>query len=102
MNPSINPAKADSDSEQFFGFPSDYASSFTSERQSVTGICPMKFRAIALLLIASCLRALGFEKAYWAWQRNEPPSAREIEELRGQGVRSIYWQIGELVEDRAA
>jgi len=58
----------------------------------------MKSRAIALLLIASCLRASGFENAYWAWQRNEPPSAREIEELRRQGVRTIYWQIGELVE----
>jgi hypothetical protein len=62
----------------------------------------MKSRAIALLLIASCVRALGFENAYWAWQRNEPPSVREIEELRGQGVRSIYWQIGELVEEGAA
>lgn len=62
----------------------------------------MKSRATALLLIASCLRALGLETAYWAWQRNEPPSASEIEELKGQGVRAIYWQIGELVENGAA
>jgi hypothetical protein len=62
----------------------------------------MKARATALLLLASCLRALGFDTAYWAWQRNEPPSTREIEELKAQGVRVIYWQIGELVQDGAA
>lgn len=59
----------------------------------------MKSRLAALFLIASCLRVVGIEIAYWAWQRNEPPSGRDIEELKEQGVRAIYWQLGELVED---
>ena len=68
----------------------------------MTAISSMKSRATALLLLASCLRGLGFETAYWAWQRNEPPSRREVEELRGSGARVIYWQIGELVQDSVA
>jgi hypothetical protein len=50
----------------------------------------------------SCARGSEFEKGYWAWQRNEPPSASEIDELKAQGVRTIYWQIGELIEDGSA
>jgi hypothetical protein len=52
-----------------------------------------------LLLILGAAGALGFETGYWAWQRNEPPSAEEMEELSAQGVRTIYWQVGELIEN---
>lgn len=54
-----------------------------------------------LLLLSGCVAASGFETGYWAWQRNEPPNAAEMEELHAQGVRTIYWQIGELVENGA-
>src|SRR2546423_1937179 len=62
----------------------------------------MKSCVTLLLLIFSCVVASGFEKGYWAWQRNEAPSVGEMQELSGQGVRAIYWQIGELVETGAA
>src|SRR3954452_15261628 len=55
-----------------------------------------------LLLIASGAAAHGFETGYWAWQRNESLSPAEVEELRTQGVRAIYWQVGELAQSGAA
>jgi hypothetical protein len=61
----------------------------------------MKCRVALLLLFARCAVASEFETSYWAWQRNEPPSAHEMEELKAQGVRAIFWQIGELVENGA-
>lgn len=60
-----------------------------------------KSRLAALLLTLSCAAAFGLDKGYWAWQRNEPPSAGEMQELSAQGVRVIYWQFGELVENGA-
>ena len=43
-----------------------------------------------------CSSANAFETAFWAWQRNEPLSEVERQELAAQGVRTIYWQAGEL------
>ncbi len=58
--------------------------------------------ALTLLLVTlGCAAASGFDNGYWAWQRNEPPSAGEIQELTAQGVRVIYWQVGELIESGA-
>lgn len=61
----------------------------------------MKFCLALLLLISGFAIVSGSETGYWAWQRNEPPSASEIDELKAQGVRAIYWQVGELIEDGA-
>ncbi|HKP93109.1 MAG TPA: hypothetical protein VJS88_04365 [Chthoniobacterales bacterium] len=61
----------------------------------------MKLSLTLLFLLLECVVARGFETAYWAWQRNEPPSAAEMRELTAQGVRVVYWQIGELVETGA-
>jgi hypothetical protein len=55
-----------------------------------------------LLLVSRSVIAAEFETGYWSWQRNEPPSASEMQELSAQGVRTVYWQIGELVENGAA
>jgi uncharacterized protein DUF3142 len=55
-----------------------------------------------LLWFSGCEFASGIETAYWAWQRNEPPSTAEIEELSAQGVRAFYWQVGELVQTGTA
>ena len=65
------------------------------------GICRQKFCLTLLVVVLGCARAAGFDRAYWAWQRNEPPGASEIHELTGQGVRVIYWQVGELIESGA-
>ncbi len=54
-----------------------------------------------LFLIVGAVTTWGSETGYWGWQRNEPPSATEKQELSGQGVRTVYWQIGELVENGA-
>ena len=43
-----------------------------------------------------CSSARAFETAFWVWQRSEPLSEAERAELAAQGVRTIYWQIGEL------
>jgi hypothetical protein len=67
----------------------------------VTRTCLQK-TGFTLLLSLGCAVALGFDTEYWAWQRNEPPSAAEMQELEAQGVRAIHWQIGELVETGAA
>jgi hypothetical protein len=65
------------------------------------GNCFIKFCLTLLGLISGCVIVAGSETGYWAWQRNEAPSATEIEELKAQGVRVVYWQIGELIEDGA-
>ena len=39
---------------------------------------------------------MGFDTAFWAWQRSEPLSEAERAELAAQNVRTIYWEIGEL------
>ncbi|MBA3962747.1 MAG: DUF3142 domain-containing protein [Chthoniobacterales bacterium] len=52
-----------------------------------------------LLLVAAfafAQPAVAFERAYWAWQRNEPPNARDLAALARQGVRTLYWQLGTL------
>jgi uncharacterized protein DUF3142 len=61
----------------------------------------MKFCLTLLLLISVGRSVSGSETGYWAWQRNEPPGTAEREELKAQGVRAVYWQIGELIEDGA-
>lgn len=43
-----------------------------------------------------CSSASAFENAFWVWQRSEPLSEAERAELSTQGVRTIYWQTGEL------
>ena len=43
-----------------------------------------------------CSSASAFETAFWVWQRSEPLSEAERVELSAQGVRTIYWQAGEL------
>jgi hypothetical protein len=40
--------------------------------------------------------ASAFDTAFWVWQRSEPLSETERAELSVQGVRTIYWQTGEL------
>ena len=52
--------------------------------------------ALALGAALSCSSASALETAFWAWQRNEPLSEVERRELAAQGVRTIYWQVGEL------
>jgi len=52
-----------------------------------------------LALAGLCLptpAALGFDIAYWAWQREQPINEGEIKLLSAQGVHTIYWHIGEL------
>jgi hypothetical protein len=61
----------------------------------------MKLWIALLLLVSRAAIAAGLETGYWAWQRNELPSASEMEELSAQGVRTVYWQIGELVQNGA-
>ncbi|MEY2489190.1 MAG: hypothetical protein QOC70_1132, partial [Verrucomicrobiota bacterium] len=52
--------------------------------------------ALALGAVLFCSSASAFETAFWVWQRNEPLSEVERRELSAQGVRTIYWQAGEL------
>ena len=40
--------------------------------------------------------ASGYDISFWAWQRPRPLSKAECEELCEQGIRTVYWQIGEL------
>jgi hypothetical protein len=61
--------------------------------------CFMKFGLTLLVLISGCAVVSGAETGYWAWQRTEAPSAGEMRELSAQGVRVVYWQIGELVQN---
>ena len=43
-----------------------------------------------------CSSARAFDTSFWVWQRGEPLSDSERAELSAQGVRTIYWQAGEL------
>jgi hypothetical protein len=43
-----------------------------------------------------CSSASAFDTSFWVWQRSEPLSDSERAELSAQGVRTIYWQAGEL------
>lgn len=43
-----------------------------------------------------CTSASAFDAAFWVWQRSEPLADAERAELSAQGVRSIYWEVGEL------
>ncbi|HEX8076225.1 MAG TPA: DUF3142 domain-containing protein, partial [Chthoniobacterales bacterium] len=61
----------------------------------------MKFCLTLVLFILGSPGGFGFEAGYWAWQRNERPNVAEMAELKAQGVRAIFWQIGELVETGA-
>lgn len=48
----------------------------------------------AVMLFGSSAGA--FETAFWVWQRSEPLAETERAELAAQGVRTIYWQAGEI------
>src|SRR5438874_88595 len=54
---------------------------------------PAVIAAAAMWLSSS---ASAFDTAFWVWQRSEPLSDAERTELSAQGVRTIYWQVGEL------
>lgn len=43
-----------------------------------------------------CSSASAVDTSFWVWQRSEPLSDSERAELSAQGVRTIYWQVGEL------
>jgi hypothetical protein len=52
---------------------------------------------VIFLLVAVSRAAFAFDTSYWVWQRSEPLTAGEIKVLEDQGVREVYWQVGELV-----
>jgi hypothetical protein len=52
--------------------------------------------ALALGAVLFCSSASAFDTSFWVWQRSEPLSDSERAELSAQGVRTIYWQAGEL------
>jgi hypothetical protein len=52
--------------------------------------------ALALGAAFFCSSASAFETAFWVWQRSEPLAEAERTELGAQGVRTIYWETGEL------
>lgn len=43
-----------------------------------------------------CSSASAFETSFWVWQRSEPLADAERAELSAQGVRIIYWEVGEI------
>jgi Protein of unknown function (DUF3142) len=51
---------------------------------------------IAAAVMLFWFSADAFETAFWVWQRSEPLSQAELAELAAQGVRTIYWEAGEL------
>src|SRR5205823_5208196 len=57
------------------------------------GFCVAVMAAVAML---SSFSASALDSAFWVWQRSEPLSDAERTELSAQGVRTIYWQVGEL------
>jgi hypothetical protein len=52
--------------------------------------------ALALVTTLFGSPANAFDTAYWVWQRSEPLAEAERTELSAQGVRTIYWELGEL------
>jgi hypothetical protein len=52
---------------------------------------------LASLIVALAQPAAAFETSYWVWQRTDALSAEEVAMLQAQGVRQIYWHVGELV-----
>jgi hypothetical protein len=66
---------------------------FTIERKLHRGSCQAAIAAAMLLFWSP---ASAFETAFWVWQRSEPLSEAERAELSTQGVRTIYWETGEL------
>ncbi|MEO7168708.1 MAG: DUF3142 domain-containing protein [Chthoniobacterales bacterium] len=51
---------------------------------------------IALAAVCPVSSVLSFETSFWAWQRNEPPSENDRAELSSEGVKTLYWQLGQL------
>jgi hypothetical protein len=51
---------------------------------------------MAAVAILVCSSVSAIETAFWVWQRSEPLAEAERAELSAQGVRTIYWQVGEL------
>lgn len=49
------------------------------------------------LIVVACRTGLALDTSYWAWQRSEPLTPDESKILEKQGVREIYWHVGELV-----
>ncbi len=52
--------------------------------------------AIAAAVMLLWSPASAFDTGFWVWQRSEPLSEVERAELSAQGVRTIYWQVGEI------
>ncbi len=51
---------------------------------------------VALLWAQNEGVAAGFD--YWVWHRTQPLAERERQELVAQGVQTLYWHAGEMVQ----
>jgi hypothetical protein len=51
---------------------------------------------LASLIVTLAQTAPAFDTSYWVWQRTDALSPEEVAMLQVQGVRQIYWHIGEL------
>ena len=51
---------------------------------------------IVITAIFPVKSALSFETAFWAWQRNETLSGSDLAELSSAGVKTLFWQVGQL------
>ena len=54
---------------------------------------------LASLIVALAQPATAFDTSYWVWQRTDALSPEEVALLEAQGVRQIYWHVGELVNN---
>ncbi|MEP6821608.1 MAG: DUF3142 domain-containing protein [Chthoniobacterales bacterium] len=52
--------------------------------------------ALSLVVVLAASRAFSFETGFWVWQRNDSPSQSELQELSSAGVRTLYWQLGQV------
>ena len=56
---------------------------------------------VLLVLFAWAQAAAAFDVSYWVWQRADPLNDEELARVAAQGVRTLYWHVGEL-ENKAA
>lgn len=62
----------------------------------------MRHAAVALTaLIWLNANAAGFDVRYWAWQRSEPSTDAQVQQLATQNVTTLYWHAGELEQGTA-
>src|ERR1043166_2694776 len=54
------------------------------------------------ILAATAWGEETFERAYWVWHRAQPLTAKEKADLTKQNVRTLYWSLGELENQRGA